>query len=244
MKLGKLPYRHDDRTVHLARYLDVKTVMPKIPRTPVLPPVSAWGMLRNDELGDCGPVAFLHQREAWTAWAGKPYVPTDDDATKLYEAVGGYVPGDASTDNGVVLLDLLNYERKAGTILAFAHVNTKDQTELRAACYLFGGLLAGYALPAATERQGVHWHMPAGSPLKAENRPGSWGGHAIYQAWPSHITSWGEEGNVTAAFQAFYGDEAWAIIPAADFFDAAGRTPEGFDLAALQADLRQVGVAA
>src|ERR1700761_2716083 len=54
----------------------------------------------NDSLGDCVPAGCNHVAGLANANAGSSFDPTLDDVIKDYEAIGGYKPGDPSTDQG------------------------------------------------------------------------------------------------------------------------------------------------
>ena len=77
LKLGKQLARHDPRTLLLASY-----VTPALPTPPaqadLTTKVNSWGMMENDQLGDCTCAAAGHLIMEWTANAGKKIVtPTD-----------------------------------------------------------------------------------------------------------------------------------------------------------------------
>ena len=76
----------------------------------------------------------------------------------------------------------------------------------------------------------------------APTRPGSWGGHAVdvvgYDEAGLTVVTWGALKRMTWAFWGRYGDEAWCVL-SPDFL-ADGRSPQGFDLEALQRDLALV----
>ena len=75
--------------------------------------------------------------------------------------------------------------------------------------------------------------------LDGPDAPGSWGGHAVnvvaYDDAGLTVVTWGALQRLTWAFWQRYCDEAWAII-SPDFL-AGGRSPQGFDLPALEHDL-------
>jgi hypothetical protein len=243
VKLGKQPYRHDDRTLQLARYVDPG-------RLPVKPldltaSVTDWGMLGNDEVGDCGPAAWEHLRMARSAIdAGQPVQVTTQDTLELYRRISGWNgrPGDPS-DQGVVLLDMLNQLRHDGAIYAFAQINPKDHRMLAAAHYLFGGVLYGFDLPLYIQPREdgriPPWRLKAHG--RDDAQPGSWGGHAVCSArLPGHrVVSWGQVIPCSLGFVDHYTDEAWALI-SPEWFGTDQRTPAGLDLASLEADLSRI----
>ena len=63
--------------------------------------VEAWGMLLNDQLGDCVAAAIGHVVESESSYAQPAeVVVTDAEVLAQYERVGGYVPGQPNTDQG------------------------------------------------------------------------------------------------------------------------------------------------
>ena len=246
VKLGKAAPRRDHRTLRLAEYL-----------TPALPPVPPsasfagavptgnWGMFMNDTLGDCTCAAAAHLLMQWTGSAGALVTPTDADILAAYAAITGYTPSDPDSDGGAVELDVLNYWRATGIaghkIGAYASVNPKNHAHVQAAAYLFGGLYIGVALPLSAQGQQT-WDV-VGDGKTGDSAPGSWGGHAVevvaYDAGGLWVVTWGALMRVTWAFWDAYVDEAYAIL-SPDFIEGNGNTPEGFALAALQADLAGV----
>jgi hypothetical protein len=247
-KLGRLPPRHDPRTLMLASY-----VSPELPPAPAScawsGKVNGWPMMANDRLGDCAIAAPGHQIEAWTANVGMQFTPSDQEIVAAYSAVSGYDPATGANDAGCVELDVLNYWRTTGIaghkIGAFVAIEPGNHTQVREAAWLFGGVYVGLSLPLAAQRQQV-WSAPF-NPLVAQffpaYQPGSWGGHAVYivdyDARGLTCITWGAPKRMTWAFLDTYCEEAWGIL-SSDWFDTAGKAPNGFDLSALQADLAAV----
>src|SRR5437899_611984 len=106
-KLGKLSARRDPRTLRLMDYVS------HLPPAPVSCDLTSKmtdiGMMLNDSLGDCTCATVGHIIQQWTAENGKQIIVPDSEILALYEKVGGYVPGQDSTDNGATALDVLNY---------------------------------------------------------------------------------------------------------------------------------------
>src|SRR4051812_17423635 len=91
--LGKLPPRYDARTLRLEHYLDLSALPPPPLECDWTAKVGAkWGMMLNDRIGDCAIAAPGHMMMAWTANAGRPFVPTDAQVLAAYSAVSGYDP--------------------------------------------------------------------------------------------------------------------------------------------------------
>lgn len=247
-KLGKQPKRPDRRTLQLSRYL-------KMPELPAAPPAVDWtravphyGMLLNDQLGDCVIAGMMHLVMGWQANTGQsPAAPSNDEVVAAYSAIGGYDPSDPSTDQGCNILDALNYWRNTGItvagqtskIVAFAEVNLKDDAEVKAALWLFGGLFTGFQMPASAQNA-ASWTVPSCG-LHGKGKPGSWGGHcaplgAEDNSGGFQAITWGELMPTAHNFVADYCDEAYAILSTA-WIEQQGQSPSGFDFAALQADL-------
>jgi hypothetical protein len=256
VKLGCKPKVHDARTFKLSAYLNRLTL-------PTAPPVVDWtkavpqyGMLLNDQLGDCVIAGMMHLAMGWQANAGSPdSIPSDAEVIAAYSAIGGYDPnaplnsdGTNPTDNGCAMLDALKYWRTTGIriagapnkILGFAEVNLASPAEVEAALWLFGGLFTGWDMPVSCQGQSI-WQVPPEGP-KGDGAPGGWGGHcaplasegagiAAFQA-----ITWGETMPVTGNFRIDYCSEAYAVI-SSEWLEKSGEAPSGFDLQQLQADL-------
>jgi hypothetical protein len=252
-KLGKQAPRRDPRTLKFAEYLgaDVPAPLTCDWSQHVGKP---WGMMANDNVGDCTCAAAGHMIETWTANCGSGVVPADADVLSAYEAVSGYNPSDPGTDQGAVELDVLSFWRKTGigghSIVAYTSVRPSVQQHVRAACYLFGGLYIGLQLPLSANGQvGGLWDVPSQG-LNGDGQPGSWGGHAvsIVAVDDDGLTcvTWGALQRMTWAFWSAYTDEAYGVL-SQDWVNLSVSwttetlSPSWFDLNALQADLAIVG---
>src|ERR1700675_4530505 len=103
MRLGKKDAKFNVHALHLARYIDKAYVPPAFADNTY--GISNWGMMMNDTLGDCTIAACGHALQVFTG--GKINEP-DATIESYYSKWCGYVPGDPSTDNGGVELDVLN----------------------------------------------------------------------------------------------------------------------------------------
>ena len=241
VKFGKLPARHDARTLMLARYLGVLPAIPaacdwgKAAHAP-------WGMMANDVVGDCTCAAAGHATQAWTANHGTEVTIPDAAILAAYSAITGYTPSDPNSDQGAVELDVLKFWRSTGIggrkIGAFAALEPKNKGHIRAALDLFGGLYIGLALPLSAQGQKV-WSVPCAG-THGKGAPGSWGGHAVavvaYDAAGLTCITWGALQKMTWRFWETYTDESYAIL-SPDWVAPGKVAPSGLDLAALQADL-------
>lgn len=244
MRLGKHPARRDDRTLQMASYLRVEE-LPKIPTEySWAGKVSKWPMMKNDTVGDCTCAAAGHLIEEWTADVGATFVPTDDQIIAAYSAITGYDPKTGANDNGANELDVLNYWRKTGIadrkIQAYVALEPRNRNHVLAAVYLFGGCYIGVQLPLSAQKQRV-WAVPPEGPT-GRGAPNSWGGHAVpVVAYDDHgltVVTWGALKRMTWSFWETYCDEAYAIL-SPDFLKAE-KSPLGFDVVALEEDLKQV----
>jgi hypothetical protein len=241
-KLGKLAPRVDVRTLSLRRYVDL-AALPSPPESLDLTAhVADWPMYANDRIGDCTIAAAGHMIEAWTAAArGTAVEVTESAVLTAFDRVKIVDP--ATGEEGAVELDVLRDWRSHGVghhrIGAFARVSVHDHQLLRTAAWLFGGLYIGLQLPISAQWQETwDWN---GS-LSGDDRPGSWGGHAVdvvrYGAAGLTVVTWGRLKEMTWSFWDRYTDEAYCIL-SRDFLDG-DQAPNGFDLAALRADLALV----
>lgn len=244
MKLGKLSPRVDPRNLKMAKYLSVDLPFPD--QCEFYSKMSApWGMMLNDQLGDCTCAAAGHMIEQWTVNAGTGIIPTDSDILAAYEAITGYNPSKSNSDQGAVELDVLNYWRNTGIgghkIGAYVVMNPADINHIKAAVSIFGGAYIGIALPLAAEAQDI-WNTDTDDGSIAWD-PGGWGGHAVevcgYDAYQLTIVTWGQLKRMTWGFWQKYCDEAYAII-SPDFLIGGLKTPAGFDMATLTSDLQAV----
>ncbi|HEV7639879.1 MAG TPA: hypothetical protein VGO39_03295 [Gaiellaceae bacterium] len=240
--LGKLPVRTDVRTLALARYVD-SSQLPTPPNAfDETSNVDSWPMYANDRIGDCTTAAAAHMIEAWTA-AGQGHTVLISERAVLDAFEHVKVTDPATGEEGAIELDVLRYWRKYGIgghdIGAYARVARWDQRLVQTSTWLFGGLYIGLQLPLSAHGQAV-WEW-TGS-LTGPARPGTWGGHAVdvvrYDKNGLTVVTWGRLQEMTWSFWNRYCDEAYCII--SDDFLQKGNAPNGFDLAALEADLALV----
>ena len=244
MKLGKLPPRYDKRTLMLGKYLDAQLPAPPHACGREFKVGDDFGMMLNDELGDCTCAAAGHMIQTWTANTDHMVTPSDLDILEAYKAVGGYDPNDPSTDRGADELTVLKYWRTHGIsrrkIAAFAALEPKNELHIRDSVFLFGGCYIGVALPLSAQGQDV-WVVPPYG-IAGDGAPGTWGGHAVpvvgYGRRGLTVVTWGKLLRMSWNFWETYVDEAYAIV-SQDYL-ARGVNPNGFNLAELQSDLAAV----
>src|SRR5271169_5820409 len=246
LKLGKQPVRHDPRTLLFASY-----TTPALPAPPPAVNLAAevknrWGMMDNDQLGDCTCAAAGHLIMEWTANASKMVTPPDSAIVDAYSAITGYNPKTGANDNGANELDVLNYWRQTGIgghkIEAFVALEPSNKTHVMDGIWIFGGCYIGVALPKSAQAQTSNkqpWSVPP-SGTSGDGAPGSWGGHAVpvvaYDSRGLTVVTWGALQTMTWGFWATYCDEAYAIL-STDYINGNKQAPQGFSLQQLQADL-------
>ena len=148
------------------------------------------------------------------------------------------------------MLSVLKYWRRDGLddhkVLAFTSLELQNQAQAQSACWLFGSVYIGVALPDFACRPGdmltVPWVVPPGGPV-GNAAPNPNNGHCIpavaYDADNLYVVTWGEIKAMSWGFYNAYADESYAVI-SEDFIEANGLNPAGFDLTALEADLKEI----
>jgi len=217
-------------------------------------------MYLNDKLGDCVIAGIYHLLGVFTANAsGTPLIIPDSYAERLYGLIGGYKPGDASTDNGCNEQDALNFWQEHGAtpwnadieqehkIAGWVSVDGSDWEEVKAAIWLFENVYFGVELPD----QWVTTQMPKGNgfvwnvagPANPNN------GHCFvgcdYTQYGVLINTWGLEGGITPAAIAKYATrgsqgELYTVLSPDSISKASKKAPNGFDWSQLLADLESM----
>jgi len=244
MKLGKQVPRHDPRTLQLANYLLPKALPPAPAEYMWGAAITDWTMMDNDQIGDCTCAAAGHLIMEWTVDNNNLYTPPSADIISAYSQITGYDPQTGANDNGAAETDVLNFWRTTGIsgrqIYAYAALEPGNHFNIQQAVYMFGGCYIGLALPQSAQTQTV-WSVPPGGAI-GSGAPGSWGGHAVpiigYDQNSLTVVTWGDTKQMTWEFLDAYCDESYAII-SLDFI-SNNQSPNGFDLATLQADLQDV----
>lgn len=247
LKLGKNPVRHDPRTLLFASYVGAG-----LPTAPAAFDLStkvgaSWGMMANDQLGDCTCAAAGHLLMEWTANAGKKmFTPTDKQIIAAYSAITGYNPTTGAHDDGAVEIDVLNYWRQSGMaghkIGAYVALEPRNHIQIMDSVYIFEGCYIGLQLPISAQAQVKNhqpWSVPPGGPV-GDGKPGSWGGHAVpvvaYDSRGVTVVTWGALQVMTWTFWETYCEEAYAIL-SNDYLTEKKQSPQGFNMQELQNDL-------
>jgi hypothetical protein len=250
MKLGRKPFVHDSRDLEFARYR-TNVSLPVVPTLYGYDNIYArdgWGMLGNDQYGDCVWAGAAHETMLQNHVAGHPVNFTTAGVLGDYAACTGFNPDDPNSDQGTDVRMALGYRRSTGILdmtgkrhtigaylaLDVSRIARGDFSEIAEAVYLFGQVGLGIQCPESAQDQfsaGEMWSYVKGSPID--------GGHYVpVVAHRKHveIVTWGRVVPCGVRFLENYIEEAWAIL-SPDFLTASGRTVAGFDYAALNADL-------
>jgi hypothetical protein len=153
----------------------------------------------------------------------------------------------APEDDGCDMLSVLKWWRShkidnatASTqITAFATLELGNQKQAEQACYLFGGIYLGLALPdfAVAGNMDAPWTVASGSDIPPPNPEN---GHCVcvvgYNSIGLTVVTWGELRVMSWTFYNAYVDEAYAILSPA-WFNSKGDAPEGFDVEHLARDI-------
>src|SRR5579863_1775685 len=94
LKFGRLPRTFDSRVPHMSA-LVMRAALPPPPLAvdwTANRPVT-WGMMLNDQLGDCTCAAAYHAMQLWSSY-GRLQMLTEPDARveQMYEEFCGYDP--------------------------------------------------------------------------------------------------------------------------------------------------------
>jgi hypothetical protein len=207
----------------------------------------------NDSLGDCVIAGGYHVVgvETGNADGGTPFIATDAQILADYGAIGGYVPGDPSTDQGCDEETALNYWTQTGfangtKLHGFMAVDATNQVEVQQAMFLFENLYFGFELPDSwispfPSASGFVWDVGTPDP---EN------GHCImgvgYNDAGVQVDSWGLIGTVTWAAVAqlaveVSGGQLFTMLSPDQVAKAQTTAPNGIDWNTLLADFGSLG---
>lgn len=207
---------------------------------------------QNDALGDCVIAAKTHVDGIWTGNAGSLVSASSAQVLAQYEAIGGYKPGDPSTDQGCNMQTALNWWTQntgptGNKLTAWLGVDATNVLELKTALYLFENLFFGIALPD-------RWVTPFPSgddfvwDVAGNADPNN--GHCIpgygYTVDSVRIVSWGLLGLLTYKAIASYavassGGELYVALSTDMLIKGQQKAPNGVDWASLISDWDGIG---
>jgi Putative peptidoglycan binding domain len=252
-KMGRKRPKATGPRLKLGRYLQVSlpTPPPSVDYSGKGQPALSNPYL-NDKLHDCVIAGGYHIVATETGNADRIFAATDQQIIADYSAIGGYVPGNDSTDQGCDEPTALNYWVEHGFAngtrpLGWLAVDATNPLQLKTALWLFENLDFGVELPApwlnpAPSSNGFRWDV-AGDP-DPEN------GHCIigvgYNNDGVQVDTWGLIGTVTWAALAKYFTpsvygSAYVLLTPDQISSGQSKAPNGVSWAALIADFDAMG---
>ena len=209
-------------------------------------------MFGNDTYGDCVIAGGYHTVGIETGNAGKLFVATQKQILADYSAIGGFVPGDPSTDQGCDEPTALNYWVGHGfangtKALGWLSVDPNNLTEVQQVMWLFENLMLGLELPDAwinpfPSFSGFTWGVAGNS--DPDN------GHCVvgvgFNSAGLQIDTWAMIGTITwSALQKYcassVGGELYVLITPDQLQKAAAKAPNGFAWVDLINDFNTLG---
>jgi len=158
IKFGRLhDTKKQQKLPRLAKYLTSRAKLPTPPATLNLT-APALTVLRdvelNNQLGDCVIAGKTHVDAVWTGNAGRLFAATKEQVIAQYSAIGHYVPGQPSTDQGCNMADAIawwaqNPGADGTKILGGLSVDATNPQEIMLAVSLFENGYLGMCLPDA-----------------------------------------------------------------------------------------------
>lgn len=211
-----------------------------------------WGMLENNQLGCCVEAGSLHCVMRWNFSAQGILVPFDnEDAIRLYEKWGGYIPGDSQSDQGTNMVQAAAAWQADGItddkgvihkIAAYLSLNSSDVGEIAEAAFLLGAVGIGIQFPEQWMND-----FQNGQPWDALLDPQIVGGHYIPVVGRRTngnfvCVTWGQLQEITPDGLNQACDEGLAYLTQ-DWIDkTTQRSPNLFDFAQLKTDMANLPV--
>ncbi len=246
-KFGRVARTFDPRVPHLSALVAGKT----LPAPPVstdytrgMPP--DFGMMLNDNLGDCTCAAFYHALQVWTFNTLKNETTEPDlDIRQLYVDACGYNPNVAGPGPGGNEQHVLTFLLKRGApvgntgqqrhkIAAFVEVDHRNTDDVKRTIDDCGVAYIGFPVPENVSYDNRTWDYDPQAPMTNE-------GHAVvlagYDANAATAISWGRTYKVTWSFVTNIVDEVYAIADQS-WIENTKKSPAGMTLAQLEAQMQ------
>jgi len=204
-------------------------------------PAANWGMLGNDQVGDCVAAGAYHAQQLFEYDAQNVATGfTTANALTMYSAISGYTPSNPNSDVGATLQSGLQYWQQTGLqgykLDAFAQIDGTNLALLQNCIALFGVVYAGLNVPASAMSQ-----FNAGQPWTYVARSRIEGGHCVpltaYDATGYTCVTWAKTQKMSADFHNRFFDEWWVPVDG-DWMAKSGKTPSGLDTATANADFQ------
>ena len=241
-KLGLKPTPKDKLKLKFKKYSEG---LPKPPEAFKQFDFNDWGMLGNDQYGNCVFAGAAHETMLYNHEADKDVTFNNDAVLSDYSAVTGFNPNDPSTDQGADMYEAAKYRINTGVhdasgdvhkIDAFADLEL-DQTEVKQAIYYFTAAPLGVAITQNAQAQ-----FEAKEPWTPEDDDEVEGGHYVpavgYDDKYVYVVTWGKIHPVTWEYFTTYADTALVYLSQENLKN--GKSLEGFDLETLKGDLAKL----
>lgn len=246
-KLGKAPAKYDPKLIHLSEFESAT-------KPPTIAPVGFghyktmspdWGMLGNDNVGDCVFAGAAHETMLLTKLGGPAAVFNDKAVLSDYSAVTGYNPANPNSDQGTDMGQAMSYRRHTGVVDAYGKrhlvgaylaLEPGNWNQLLEALYAFEVVGIGIEFPGSAMDQfnaNKPWTVVKGSSIE--------GGHYIPvvgrpTSTYAELVTWGRAIQMSKAFYQKYNDESYAFVSQEDL--VAGKSAEGYNLTDLGSILK------
>lgn len=246
-KLGKLPARPNAVALKFSTFFNA-AALPTPPAEFGHYSVGAsWGMLGNDQYGDCVLAGAAHETMVWAFTGGKRVVFDETCVLADYSALTGFTPSNPASDQGTDMQQAASYRRKVGVedmsgnrhlIDSYVAIDAGRADELALAVYLTGAAGVGLNLPSSAEDQfdkGQPWTVVPGATIE--------GGHYVPCVGRNSdgnylVVTWGRLHAMTPKFYETYCDEALAYVSIEALRN--NLSPEGFDAEKLRGFLAAI----
>lgn len=252
LKFGKTPARPDAVKLKFAEVFNAVS-LPTPPASFGHETLSAngdWGMLANDQYGDCVFAGGAHEHMLWTMEGGLPSAQfTAQDVLSDYTAVTGFNPNNPATDQGTDMQVAAAYRQNTGLIDAtgsrhkidaYSALNVGDLSQLALATWLFGAVGVGVNCPNSMEDQ-----FNTVTPWTIVSNDSIVGGHYTPCVGRNSVgnflfITWGKLQAATPEWVAKYMDEGICYLDLEFISNNSKISPEGFNQAALTGYLKEV----
>jgi hypothetical protein len=248
-KLGKKPARRGAVKFKLADYL----LKPKLPSPPPVfghqGLIGSWGILGNDDYGDCVWAGAAHETMLWNKEANLGVAFNNKVVLGDYSKVTGFKKGDPNSDQGTDVQVAASYRRKTGVldaggkrhkVEAYLALRPGDFDQLVLGMYLFSAIGIGFNFPDSAMGQfnaKKPWDVvPGPKPTEGHYVPGvgrDANGNIV-------VITWGRIQLMTPRFYAKYCDEAVAYVSKEMLVPPLDKSLEGLELDQLMKDLKKL----
>lgn len=185
----------------------------------------AWGMLGNDQYGDCAWAGPAHETMIFTQIGAGKHAPfTTECVLADYSAVTGFNPNDPNTDVGSNMGDVMDYRRTTGVgdatgarhkIELAVRIPLYDWDTFIRCVHTFGVVAMGFEVAQSAETQ-----FGNGQPWDDVGDRNILGGHyvpvvgSLASDKEASCITWGARQRLTRAFWEAYADELWVPLSA------------------------------